>query len=90
MPIELELTYLCLELQAEELNSMDIHQRMNSLLSLEEQRIHALDNLKRRRHTIKKYFNKKNLLILRLMRKCYSEIQLMLREEDIPSFKNYG
>jgi hypothetical protein len=59
MPIELELTSLRLALQAEELNSTDISQRMNALLALEEQRSHALDNLKRRQQTIKKYFNKK-------------------------------
>jgi len=59
MPIELELTSLCLSLRAEEFNSTDISQRINALITLEEQRSHALDNLKRRQHTIKKYFNKK-------------------------------
>jgi hypothetical protein len=47
MPVELELTSLRLELQAEELNSSDISQRINALLSLEEQRKHALENLKK-------------------------------------------
>jgi hypothetical protein len=39
MPIELEVTSLHLELQTEELNSTDISQRMNSLLSLEEKEV---------------------------------------------------
>jgi hypothetical protein len=59
MPIQLELTPLCFALQVEEPNSVDISQRMNSLLALEEQRSHVLDNLKRRQHIVKKYFIKK-------------------------------
>jgi hypothetical protein len=59
MPIELEHTSLRLALQTKELNSTDISQRMNSLLSLEEKRGHALENLKRRQQTTKKYFNKR-------------------------------
>jgi hypothetical protein len=59
MPVELELTSLRLALQAEELNSSDISQRINALLSLEEQRKHALENLKKRQQTVKKYFDKK-------------------------------
>jgi hypothetical protein len=31
---------------------------MNALLALEEQRTFALDNIKRRQQTVKKYFNK--------------------------------
>jgi hypothetical protein len=91
MPIELELTSLRLALQTEELNSTDISQRMNALLALEEQRGHALDNLKRRQQTVKKYFNKKTKsLISRLMRKCYFGILLMLKKEDTQSSINYG
>jgi hypothetical protein len=91
MPIELELTFLHLALQAEELNSTDISQRMNALLALEEQRSHALDNLKRRSKQSRNILIKRlNLLILRLMRKYYSRILLMLKEEDIPNFKNCG
>jgi hypothetical protein len=45
-------------MQAEELNSTDISQRMNALLALEEQRNHALENLKKRQQTVKKYFDK--------------------------------
>jgi hypothetical protein len=45
-------------LQVEELNSSNISQRMNSLLDLEEQRMFALDNIKRRQQTVKRYFNK--------------------------------
>jgi hypothetical protein len=59
MPIELELTSLRLALQVEELNSTDISQRMNALLALEEQRSHALENLKEGNKQLKKYFNKK-------------------------------
>jgi hypothetical protein len=45
-------------LQVEELNSSDVSQRMNALLDLEEQRTFALGNIKKRQHTVKKYFNK--------------------------------
>jgi hypothetical protein len=45
-------------LQIEELNSSDVSQRMNSLLDLEEQRMFALDNIKRRQQTFNMYFNK--------------------------------
>jgi hypothetical protein len=45
-------------LQVEELNSSNISQRMNALLSLEEQRMFSLDNIKRRQQTVKIYFNK--------------------------------
>jgi len=38
MHVELELTSLCLAMQANEVNSIDISQRMNALLALEEQR----------------------------------------------------
>jgi hypothetical protein len=58
LPIELELSSLRLMLQVEELNSFVFSQRMNGLLDLEEQRTFALDNIKRRQKTVKKYFNK--------------------------------
>ena len=45
-------------LQIEELNSSDISQRINTLLGLEEKRMFALDNIKRRQQIVKKYFNK--------------------------------
>jgi hypothetical protein len=45
-------------LEIEELTSLDISQRVNALLSLEERRMFALDNIKRRQQTIMKYFNK--------------------------------
>jgi hypothetical protein len=45
-------------LQVEELNSSNVSQRMNALLDLEEQRIFALDNIKRRQQIVKIYFNK--------------------------------
>jgi hypothetical protein len=45
-------------LQIEELNSSDVSQRINALLDLEEQRMFALDNIKMRQQTVKKYFNK--------------------------------
>jgi hypothetical protein len=58
LPTEMELSYIRLMLQVEELNSSDVSQRMNALLYLEEQRTFALDNIKRRQQTIKIYFNK--------------------------------
>jgi hypothetical protein len=45
-------------LQIEELNSSDVSKRINALLDLEEQRILSFDNIKRRQHNVKKYFNK--------------------------------
>jgi hypothetical protein len=48
MFVELELTSLKLALQAEELNSMDVPQTLHVLLALEEWRIYALYNLKKR------------------------------------------
>jgi transposase InsO family protein len=48
MPVELQLTSLCLAMQAKELTSIDISHRMSALLALEEQRNHALENLKKR------------------------------------------
>jgi hypothetical protein len=58
LPTEMELSSLRLMLQVEELNSSDVSQRMNALLALEEQRMFALDNIKRRQQTVKRYFNK--------------------------------
>jgi CRISPR/Cas system CMR subunit Cmr6 (Cas7 group RAMP superfamily) len=59
MPMELELTSLRLSLQAEELKSTDIPQRINALLALKEQRSYALENLKKRQQSVKKYFEKR-------------------------------
>jgi hypothetical protein len=44
-------------IKVKELNSYDVSQRMNALLALEEQRTFSLDNIKKRKQTIKKYFN---------------------------------
>jgi hypothetical protein len=46
-------------LQTKELNSSNVSQRINSLLSLEEQMNFALENLKRRQQILKKYFKKR-------------------------------
>jgi hypothetical protein len=48
LPTEMERSSLRLMLQAKELNSFDVSKRMNALLDLEEQRMFALDNIKRR------------------------------------------
>jgi hypothetical protein len=45
-------------LQIEELNSSNVPQRINALLALEEQMNFSLENIKRRKQTVKKYFNK--------------------------------
>jgi hypothetical protein len=45
-------------LHIEELNSSNVPQWINALLSLEEQRMFALENIKRRHKIVKKYFNK--------------------------------
>jgi hypothetical protein len=58
LPTKLELSSLRLMLQVEELNYSNVSQRMNALLDLEEQRTFALDNIKRRQQTVKRYFNK--------------------------------
>ena len=47
MPIELELTSFILALQDKELNSTNITQRFNAILSLVEKRNHSLINLKK-------------------------------------------
>jgi hypothetical protein len=57
--VELELTSLRLALQEEELNSTDIPQRIHALLALEEQRSFSLENIKKRQHSVKKYFDKR-------------------------------
>jgi hypothetical protein len=46
-------------LHTEELNSSDVPQRINALLALEEQIKFSLENLKRRKQMVKKYFNKR-------------------------------
>jgi hypothetical protein len=48
MAMELKLNSLRLELQAEELNSTDNPQGINSLMALEEKRSHDLKNIKKR------------------------------------------
>jgi transposase InsO family protein len=57
-PTKLELSSLRLMLQIEELNSSNVPQRINALLSSEEQRMISLENIKGRRQIVKKYFNK--------------------------------
>jgi transposase InsO family protein len=57
LPMELEISSLRLMLQTEELNSSNVPQRINALLSLEEKIKFSLENLKRRQQTVKK-FNK--------------------------------
>jgi hypothetical protein len=47
-----------LMLQIKELKYSDVLQRINALLFLEEQRMFALDNIKRRQLNVMKYFNK--------------------------------
>jgi transposase InsO family protein len=48
LPIEMKLSSLRLMLQIEELISFEVSQRINALLDLEEQRLFALDNIKKR------------------------------------------
>lgn len=55
LSIELEFTSLRLSLQAKELNLESISQRVNTLLTLEEQINYSLTNLKYRQQAIKKY-----------------------------------
>jgi hypothetical protein len=59
LPTELELSFLRLMLQTEELNSDNVPQRINALLALEEQINFSLENLKIRQQTMNKYFNKR-------------------------------
>jgi hypothetical protein len=54
----MELSSLRMMLHIEELNSSNVPQRINVLLSLEEQRNFSLGNIKRRQQTVKNYFNK--------------------------------
>jgi hypothetical protein len=58
MPMELELTSLGLALQYKYLNSIDIPQRINSLMDLEKQRRFYLENLKKRQQSVKRCFDK--------------------------------
>jgi hypothetical protein len=91
LPTELELSSLRLMLHVEELDSSDVSQRMNALLSLEEQRTFALDNIKRRQQTVKNISTRVSKLSnLKSMRRYCCGIQLMMIEEGIQSFKNYG
>lgn len=57
--IELELIFLCLTMQVEELNSTDTPQRGLALLVLEEHQNHSLANLKLSMQIKNKSFNKK-------------------------------
>jgi len=59
--VDLEINSLRLALQVEELNSSNISQRIDALLALEEQIKHALENLRKRKQTIKKYFDKNSI-----------------------------
>jgi hypothetical protein len=91
MHVELELTSLRLALQAEELNSTDIPQRLNALLALEEQRSYALNNLKKRQQTIKKYFDKKaKSTTFAAGEKVLYGILHMQTKVNIQNFRNYG
>jgi hypothetical protein len=58
LPTELEISSLRMMLQIEELIYSNVSQRINALRALEEQRMFAFDNRKKRQHTVKKYFNK--------------------------------
>jgi hypothetical protein len=60
MHVDIELTSLRLTLQEEDLKSTDISQRLHALVDLEEQTSYALDNIKKRQHTLKKYFYKRD------------------------------
>jgi hypothetical protein len=91
MPVELELTSLRLDLQAEELNSTNIPQRINALLDLEEQRSYALKNLKKRQQSVKKYFDKKSKsTTFAVDEKVFFGILLMQTEVSIPNFRSFG
>jgi transposase InsO family protein len=59
LPAEMELSSLRLMLHIEELNYSNVPQRINALLALEEQRNFSLENIKRRKQIVKKYFNKR-------------------------------
>jgi hypothetical protein len=54
----MELSSLRMMLQIEELNSSNVPQSINALLSLEEQRNFSLGNIKRIQQILKNYFNK--------------------------------
>jgi hypothetical protein len=64
LPTDLELSSLWMMLQIEELNSSNVSQRINALLSLEEKKIFSLDNIKRRQQTVNKYFNKTTKFVI--------------------------
>jgi hypothetical protein len=49
----MKLSSLRLMLQIKELNSSNVHQRINALLALEEQIMFSLENIKRRQQTVK-------------------------------------
>jgi hypothetical protein len=50
---------ITLPLHGEELNSMDIPQRLHALLALQEKMSYALQNINKRQHIVKKYFDKR-------------------------------
>jgi hypothetical protein len=55
LPTELDISSLRIMLHIKELNSSNVPQRINALLSLEEQRNFPLENIKRRHQTMSKY-----------------------------------
>lgn len=63
IPIELELNSLRLSMQDEELNFDNIPQRVLSLLELEEQHNHSLDNIKRVMQKVKNFFENKSTFV---------------------------
>jgi hypothetical protein len=50
-------------LQIEELNYSNVPQRIHALLSLEEQTNFSLENIKRRKQTMEKYFNRRTKVV---------------------------
>jgi hypothetical protein len=76
----------------EELNSSDVSQRINALLDLEDQRMFALGNIKRRQHIVKTYFNKS----VKTVKFKVNEKVLLWDSADVDrgrhkkKFKNYG
>jgi len=58
-PIELKLTSFRLAFQQEELEESPLKDRFHTLLALDEKRNHDLQNIEKRQHTVKKYFDKR-------------------------------
>jgi len=59
LPIELQLTSFRLAFQQDELEETALKDRYHTLLALDEQRDHALQNIQKRQQVVKKYFDKK-------------------------------